>query len=135
MYDLCDMAKIQKFNIKYPFINDGTDNLFVDLNDDYMAKVRSELLFTLFTPKGSRLRRPEFGSDLIKFIFSPIDGITLETVKAECSEVVTRWVPNCNLIDIQVVKNEENEHEIFVKITYSVMEGLSETVDSVVVEL
>lgn len=89
----------------------------------------------VFTPKGQRIRNPEFGTDLIKFIFEPNDKITWESVKNEVTESVKRWATNISLNDIQIVKNEENESEIYVRLDYSVSEGNKVTNDSVVVQV
>ena len=89
----------------------------------------------VFTPKGQRIRNPEFGTDLIKFIFEPNDSITWEAVKNEVSDSVRRWATNISINDIQIVKNEENEAEIYVRLDYSVSEGNKVTNDSVVVQV
>jgi phage baseplate assembly protein W len=89
----------------------------------------------VFTPKGQRLRNPEFGTDLIKYIFEQNDGTTWEAVKTEVSESVNRWANNIKLNNIQVVKNEEDEAEIYVRLDYSVIEGNKVTNDSVVVQI
>ena len=61
--------------------------------------------------------------------------MTWESVKNEISESVTRWTTNITLRDIQVVKNENDEHEIYVRLDYSVTEGNKTINDSIVVEL
>jgi len=129
------MAKRQLFGIKYPFLADNVNGYYVAANETVAEKVRSQLMHIVFTPKGQRIRNPEFGTDLIKFIFDQNDGMTWESVKTEVSESVSRWATNINLKDIQVVKNEEDDSEIFVRLDYSVTEGNKTTNDSVVVEL
>ena len=89
----------------------------------------------VFTPKGQRLRSPEFGTDLIKYILDPNEGTTWEAIKNEVSESVNRWATNITINDIQVVKNEEDESEIYVKLIYSVSEGNKVTNDSIVVQV
>lgn len=89
----------------------------------------------VFTPKGQRVRNPEYGTDLIKYIFDPNSSETWESVKTEISEAVTRWITNIRLNNIQVVQSKEDEHQIFVRLDYSVVEGNKSTSDSVVVEL
>jgi phage baseplate assembly protein W len=89
----------------------------------------------VFTPKGQRIRLPEFGTDLIKFIFDPNEGVTWEAVKNEVSESVRRWSNDITLNNIQVVKNEEDESEIYVRLDYSVTEGNKITNDSIVVQV
>ena len=129
------MAKKQFFGIKYPFITDGFEKFYVDANSTVKEKVRSQLMHVVFTPKGQRIRNPEFGTDLIKFIFEQNDSTTWESVKNEVSDSVKRWVPNTMVNNIQVVKNENDETEIFVRIDYSVSEGNKVTNDSVVVQV
>jgi phage baseplate assembly protein W len=129
------MAKRQYFGIKYPFINEGFQHFYVDANSSINEKVRSQLMHIVFTPKGQRIRNPEFGTDLIKFIFDPNEGMTWEAVKNEINESVKRWTDNMSIRDIQVVKNEEDESEIFVRLDYSVTEGNNTVNDSIAVQL
>ena len=129
------MANRQYFGIKYPFRADGFQHFFIDSNDTLMEKARSEIMHIVFTPKGQRIRNPEFGTDLIKYIFDPNEEVTWEAVKNEVSESVKRWSNNITLNSIQVVKNEEDESEIYVRLDYSVSEGNKITKDSIVVQV
>jgi phage baseplate assembly protein W len=61
--------------------------------------------------------------------------VTWEAVKTEVSDSVKMWIPNVKLNDIQIVKNENDESEIFVRLDYSVVEGNKVTNDSVVVQI
>ena len=63
------MAKKQFFGVKYPFLNDNERHFYVAANESVADKVRSQLMHIVFTPKGQRIRNPEFGTDLIKYIF------------------------------------------------------------------
>ena len=129
------MAKVQQFGIKYPFLSEGFEHYYVDTNSSLKDKVRSQLMHIVFTPKNPRVRLPQFGTDLIKFIFEPNESITWEAVKNEVSDSVKRWASNIILNDIQVVKNEEDESEIYVRLDYSVSEGNKITNDSIVVQI
>ena len=129
------MAKRQYFGISYPFTSDGFQNFYLDANSSVKEKIRSQLMHIVFTPKGQRIRNPEFGTDLIKFIFEPNDSTTWESVKNEVSDSVKRWATNIIINNIQIVKNEENETEIYVRLDYSVSEGNKVTNDSVVIQV
>ena len=133
--DFFHMAKKQFLGIKYPFRNDGVQHFYLDANETQKDQVRSDLLHVVFTPKGQRIRMPEFGTDLIKHIFSPNDEITWEAIQNEIIDSVSRWVPNVQLNSVNVVKNEENEAEVYVKLVYSVKEGNKVMNDSVVVQI
>jgi hypothetical protein len=58
-----------------------------------------------------------------------------ESVKNEVSDSVNRWANNISIRNIEIVKNAEDEHEIYVRLDYSVIEGNKKTNDSVVIEL
>ena len=123
------------FGIKYPFLADEETGYYVAANKTVAEKVRSQLMHIIFTPKGQRIRNPEFGTDLIKYIFDQNDDMSWESVKTEVSESVTRWATNINLNDIRVVRSEEDPAQVYVKIIYSVTEGNKTIKDSVVIEL
>ena len=92
-------------------------------------------MHVIFTPKGQRLREPEFGTDLIRYIFEPNDDITWTGLKNEITDAVQTYVNNVTLNDIQVAKSEDNEGAVYVRIDYSVKQGNKVTKDSIVTEI
>jgi len=129
------MAKRQYFNLKYPFTTNDYQNFFVDVNMSEKDKIRSQIMHVIFTPKGQRIRNPEFGTDLIKYIFDQNDSATWESIKNEISSSVQRYVPGCSLNDIRVVQSDDERAEIFVRIDYSVREGNKITNDSIITQI
>ena len=129
------MAKRQYFGIKYPFTSDGFQNFFVDVNMTPKDKVRSQIMHVVFTPKGQRIRLPEFGTNLIKYIFTPNDSESWEVVKTEIIDAVERWVPGAMINNVRVVQSNDEKSEIFVRLDYSVKEGNKITDDSVIAQL
>lgn len=129
------MTKKQYLGIRYPFTSQDFQNFYIDLNSSLKGKVKSQIMHVIFTPKGQRLRNPEFGTDLIKYIFDPNDTATWESVKNEIKDSVSRWVNNVNLKDIQIVKNVDDDLEFFVRVDYTINIGNKSTDDSMVVQL
>lgn len=126
----------QYYDIKFPFTANNLDGFFIDLNNRFKDKVLSEMLHVILTPKNSRLRMPEFGTDLIKYIFEPSDAGTWNSIKQEIKESVTKYVPKATLNDVSVLKNEdEDEHKLILKIDYSVKEGFTEENNIVAIEI
>ncbi|WP_333729393.1 GPW/gp25 family protein, partial [Listeria monocytogenes] len=76
------MANGKYININYPF-KDSKKGFFLDLNDEDNQAIKADLLHLILTRKGQRLYNPDFGTDLIKFIFEPEDGMTLNDIKSE----------------------------------------------------
>lgn len=129
------MAKIQYLGIKYPFTNNEFQNFFLDVNETEQERIRSQIMHVIFTPKGQRIREPEFGTDLIKFIFEPNEEVTWDGLKNEIIDAVQTYVDNVILNDIQVAKSEENDTAVYVRIDYSVKQGNKLIKDSIVTEL
>ena len=83
--------------------------------------VKSELMHLIFTPKGQRIRNPEFGTRLINFIFSPNDNDTWGDVKQEIKEAVSKFMPSVNLTNISVY--QEDTYGLIARIDYTVDNG------------
>ena len=122
------------YGIKYPFTAQDTENYYLDVNKDLKDKVRSLLMHVIFTPKGQKLRDPDFGTELIRFIFQPNDSETIEAIKSEVSEVVTKYVNGVKINDLQVL-SDETQRGIFVRVDYTVTQGYKTVNDSFVTKL
>lgn len=117
------MALTQKYGVNYPFTSNNDDEIYVDLNDTFKKSIESQVLHVIFTPKGQRLRDPEFGSDFIKYLFDQNDGLTENAVKSSIKESISRYVPNVDFKDIDTLQDPENEHSLIVTVTYVVKMG------------
>ena len=129
------MPKKQYNGIKYPFASVGEEKSFLDLNGNELDGVRSKIMHVIFTPKGQRLRKPNFGTDLIKYIFSQNESMIWNELKSEISTAVSSYVQNVSLDDIQVMASEGDSHEVYVRIDYSVKNGGVKKSDSIVTKL
>ena len=112
----------QYYGIKYPFTDNNVNGHFIDLNQTIEDKAASEILHVILTRKGTRIRKPNFGTDLTKFIFEPSDELTWSNVENEVKNAVSTYVPGVKINSIQVVQTDE-DHEVYVDIDYTVMKG------------
>lgn len=118
------MALAQKYNIVYPFSSKNTDNLFLDINQTYEDGIKSQILHIIFTPKGQKLRDPEFGTDLIKYIFNPSDDNTYSVLKNEIIAQISKYISNVEFGDINVYSDESgDDNSKIVSISYKIHKG------------
>ena len=129
------MANRQFFGIKYPFQNESEDNYYLDLNQSYEDKMKSELLHIIFTPKGQRYRNPDFGTDVIKYLFEPNDSETWTGIKSEITTQVGKYLPKVVFKDINIYMDEENENRAYADIKYNVIKGSYEIENNIQVRL
>ena len=129
------MAVTQKYGIKYPFTTDNDDGTYIDLNKTYGEGIQSQVLHVIFTPKGQKLRDPDFGTDLIKYIFSQSDSSTFGSIKGEISSQIAKYVPEVEFRDISVYNSEGDDNSIVVMVEYGVKQGNKTEVTKVAVKL
>lgn len=120
------MALTQKYGIKYPFTLENDDELYLDLNTTPEDSLKSRLLHVLFTPKGQRLRNPDFGTDLIKYIHEPSDETTFERLRNDIAQQVYKYVPDIVFKDISIYDDEKNENGKIVIVHYAISKGNTE---------
>lgn len=129
------MALTQKYGIKYPFTSDSDEGTYLDLNNTLTDGVKSQVLHVIFTPKGQKLRDPDFGTDLIRFIYNPSDNITFNSVKSEITTQINKYVPSVEFRDISIYNSETDEHGIIVMVEYGVKKGNKTEITTVAVKL
>ena len=129
------MAKQQFYGVKYPFVAEDVENYFIDVNKTLKDKVRSLIMHIIFTPKGQKLRDPEFGTGLIDFIFSQKDSTVFAEIKTEITKQIMKYVPEVEFRDINIYESENNENGIIVSVEYGVRDGNKMEVTTVSVKL
>ena len=120
------MALTQRYGIRYPFTLENNDELYMDLNMTREESLKSRLLHVIFTPKGQRLRNPDFGTDLIKYIHEPSDETTFERLRGDITQQVYRYVPDIVFKDISIYTDERSENGKIVIIHYAIKNGSQE---------
>ena len=121
-------------NINYPF-KDSKKGFFLDLNADDASAIKADLMHLVLTRKGQRLYNPDFGTDLLKFIFEPNDSLTLAGIKTEITTVVQKYLPKLHIDGISVVQSEESEYAAVVTINYTITDDVFSQQDIVIINI
>ena len=128
------MANGKYINIVYPF-KDSKKGFFLDLTEQPNQAIKSDLLHLILTRRGQRLYNPDFGTDLLRFIFEPNDELTLQGVKEEITTVVKKYLPKLRLDEIIIEQSTESEYAAVVTISYTVTDDVFESSETVVINL
>lgn len=128
------MANGKYININYPF-KDSKKGFFLDLTEQENQAIKADLLHLILTRRGQRLYNPEFGTDLLRFIFEPNDSLTQEGIKEEIRTVVKRFLPNLKLNEILIEESPESEYAAVVSISYTISDGVFESSDMLVINI
>jgi phage baseplate assembly protein W len=129
------MAGNGKFiNIAFPF-KESNKGDFLLLNNQDKHAIKADLMHLILTRKGERLYMPDFGTDLLKYIFEPNDGLTRSDIKRDISDTVKKYLPNLQVNDVIVEQNPNNEHVATIRIDYTVTDDVFQETDFVVIEV
>lgn len=128
------MANGKYINIDYPFKN-SPKGFFLNLNSDDRAAIKADLMHLILTRRGQRLYNPDFGTDLLRFIFEPDDSLTLGQIKEEITNSVKKYLPNLQIKEISVTPSEDSEYAAVVRIDYVVTDNVFETSDFVIINI
>ena len=129
------MAGNGKFiNIEFPF-KDGNLGQFLNLTNEDSSAIKSDLMHLLLTRKGERLYLPDFGTDLLKYIFEFNDGDTRGDISRELNETVKKYIPNLTINKVDVTESQESEYAVVVRIDYTVTDETFQETDFILLQL
>ena len=128
------MAKVRFININYPF-KDSRKGFFLDLNADDNSAIKADLMHLILTLKGQRLYNPDFGTNLLRYIFEPNDGYSLEKIKTEITTVVKKYLPKLSINEISVNQSSENDYAAVVRIDYQITDDVFTTSDFLIINI
>ena len=72
------------------------------IETDIAVSVLQNIRLVLITPKGSDVHRPEFGSDLYKYVDNPTTELLKGEMKAEVIDVVELWEPRATVVAVEI---------------------------------
>jgi phage baseplate assembly protein W len=128
------MANGNFININFPF-KDSVKGFFLDLNNNDSAAIKADLMHLILTRKGERLYLPDFGTDLLKYIFNPNDSKTQSEIKQEISQVVKKYLPKLQVNEVTVTESVNSEYAATVRIDYTVTDDVFEATDFVIINI
>lgn len=91
---------MKSFNITYPFMDDNETKSFVQMNQVTKDSYSSNLLLLLLTRKGERYYESDYGTNLLKYIFEPNDGVTSSQIEEEIRNTVSLYIPEVKITSV-----------------------------------
>ena len=110
-----DFDKSAAVGVDLPFSAPGV------FKPNYTTKeaIKNNLINFFLTNPGERPLNPSFGAGLRNFIFEQIVDDNLDFLKEEIQSGLDNFFPNINVINLDILKNEDN-NEISVSMDYKI---------------
>jgi phage baseplate assembly protein W len=100
---------MDSYNITFPFQDDTITNSFISMNQVSKDSYSSNLLLLLLTQKNERYYEPDYGTNLLKYIFEPNDNISATQVEEEIRDTVALYIPEVKITSVKFNWNNDEE--------------------------
>jgi len=114
--------------------NNRNDEVYSDFNHTFVPHpntgqiskkvnvdaVKLSLRNLLLTNKYERVRNPEYGTNIRKYLFERFDGVIDDELRTEIEDAVNRFEPRVRIIDIYIDQRPD-ENSIYIDIQFAVL--------------
>jgi phage baseplate assembly protein W len=115
------------YNIKYPLQDDVSTNSYFLMTKVTKDAFTSDLLLLLLTQKGERYYEPDYGTNLLKYLFEPNNNLTADDIEQDIKRTVSLYIPSLTIDKITFNLNtddtgqpiSEEQLNVNIKFTYS----------------
>ena len=97
---------------KHPVTND------LVVSKDASA-IKQSIVNLLMTNKGERVYQPEYGSDLRRFLFEPMDFATAAAIQSNIVSTIKKFEPRIGILSLEAIPNFD-DNGFDVEMTYEI---------------
>jgi phage baseplate assembly protein W len=114
-------------NIRFPLVDDTSKNILFLQNGISKDALTSNLVLLLLTQKGERYYQPNYGTNLLKYIFEQKDENTINDIESELRSTVKEYIPQLTINKVSFYDNvgengdkiSDNQINIVIDFTFS----------------
>ena len=86
----------------------------------YEEDIRQAIRIILFTNRGERLMRPDFGAGLKDFVFEPVNTTTMALVETRVRESLIAWEARIDVQEVTVTTDRVERFKLLIDVNYRV---------------
>ncbi|MEI7027500.1 GPW/gp25 family protein [Paenibacillus sp. y28] len=103
---------------KFPIeVDESTGKIkMAEYEDDIAEAIR----IILWTGKGERVMRPDFGCSVENFVFGSTDATTLQLLETNIEEAIRIWEPRVHEVQVRAVPDQADPEKLLINIQYEV---------------
>ena len=112
------MARFLGVGWQFPVMRDEPKQRFALA--EYEESIKQSIWIILFTAKGERVMRPEFGCGIHELVFAPNDAATRGMAEHHVDEALRLWEPRIEVLEVQATAAGAQDEELRISIDYRV---------------
>jgi hypothetical protein len=87
---------------------------------EFEEDIAEAIRIILWTAKGERVMRPEFGCGLQDYVFTTTDATSLRLLASDIEEAIRVWEPRVESAEVEVSPDEQDPGKLLIHIDYVV---------------
>jgi Bacteriophage baseplate protein W len=87
---------------------------------EYEESIKQAIQIILFTAKGERVMRPDFGCGIHELVFAPNDATTRGMAEYHVREALLLWEPRIDVLEVRAIAAGAQDEELRISIDYRV---------------
>jgi Bacteriophage baseplate protein W len=113
-----NMARFLGVGWQFPVMRDEPKQRFALA--EYEESIKQSIWIILFTAKGERVMRPDFGCGIYELVFAPNDATTRGMAEHHVSEALRLWEPRIEVLQVRATAAGAQDEELRISIDYRV---------------
>ena len=97
----------------FPMREDGTGG-FLSSNEN-LGSLRDGVRQLILTSRGARVMRPDYGTDIRKSVFNPLDNTMINTLREQIVSTIATYEKRVIVKKLTLIPDEEN-HKLIIKL-------------------
>jgi len=89
----------------FPMRFDGVGG--VCSQNENLTSLRDDVIQLIMTSRGARVMRPDYGTDIRRSLFQPLDTTLISTLQAQITQTIATYEPRVVVQKLDLVPNEE----------------------------
>jgi phage baseplate assembly protein W len=113
-----NMAKFLGVGWQFPVVRDEPKKRFALA--EYEESIKQSIRIILFTAKGERVMRPDFGCGIYELVFTPNDATTRGMAEHHVREALRLWEPRIEVLQVKATAAGAQDEELRISVDYRV---------------
>ena len=108
--------------LAFPVVQTGTGGFFS--RTDGLETIMAGLKQLILTTKGERAMKPDFGTNLRRYVFEPYDATLRKKIDEDIRVAIGKYEPRVNIIGLEISPDErmgkQDRNAVFIRLYYQV---------------
>ena len=91
--------------LSFPMRFEGIGGILTQ--NENLGSLRDGVIQLIMTSRGARVMRPDYGTDIRKSIFEPMDTATLQTLRGQITQTIATYEPRVIVHQLNLIPDED----------------------------